>query len=115
MGVWGGETSFWGSTGSPNTAGKTRVRYLPVLTAEWTTADLVQVLWGKHPNEINTVTGNSVQVQDTRLIAITVLLRFPVQGPVETEACAAMWKDQLHSHICSTLFRWICQKEATEI
>lgn len=105
MGVWGGETSF----------GKTRGWYLPMLTAEWTTADLVQVLGGKHPNEINTVTGNSIRVQDARLIAMTVLLRFPVQGPMETEACAAIQKNQLYSHICSALFRWICQKEATEI
>lgn len=115
MGVWGGETSFWGSTGSPNTAGRTRGWYLPVLRAEWTTADLVQVLGGKHPNEINAVTGNSVRVQDARLIAIMVLLRFPVQGPMEADACAAIWRDQLHSHICSALFHWICQKEATEI
>lgn len=62
--------------------------------------------WGrKHPSEINTVIGNSVQTQDARLIALVVLLKFPVQGPMEADACATIQRDQLHSHSRSALFR----------
>ncbi|XP_065508533.1 killer cell lectin-like receptor subfamily F member 1 [Caloenas nicobarica] len=39
----------------------------------------------------------------------------PVQGPVEANACAAIWRGQLRSHSCSTPLHWICQKKATEI
>uniref|UniRef100_A0A8C3BNE7 C-type lectin domain-containing protein n=1 Tax=Cairina moschata TaxID=8855 RepID=A0A8C3BNE7_CAIMO len=38
-----------------------------------------------------------------------------VTGERKANACAAMWKAQLHSHSCSTPLHWICQKEATKI
>lgn len=77
-----------------------------MLAAELTTADPVQVLGGgvegKHPNEINTVTGNTAsKVHDARLIPVTVLSKSPALGPMKADACAAIRRGQLHSHICS--------------
>ncbi|XP_014814374.1 PREDICTED: killer cell lectin-like receptor subfamily F member 1 isoform X2 [Calidris pugnax] len=39
----------------------------------------------------------------------------PVLGPKEENACGAIRKGQLNSHICSLPLHWICQREATEI
>ncbi|XP_074990811.1 killer cell lectin-like receptor subfamily F member 1 isoform X1 [Calonectris borealis] len=39
----------------------------------------------------------------------------PVLGPRKADACAAIRRGQLHSHICSVPLHWICQKEVTEI
>ncbi|XP_071655831.1 killer cell lectin-like receptor subfamily F member 1 [Patagioenas fasciata] len=39
----------------------------------------------------------------------------PVLGPVQANACAAIWGGQLRSHICSAPLHWVCQKKATEI
>ncbi|XP_075268245.1 killer cell lectin-like receptor subfamily F member 1 [Opisthocomus hoazin] len=40
---------------------------------------------------------------------------FPAPGTAEGDACAAIWRGQLHSHLCSAPLHWVCQKEATEI
>ncbi|PKU32114.1 butyrophilin subfamily 3 member a2-like isoform x1 [Limosa lapponica baueri] len=39
----------------------------------------------------------------------------PVVGPKEDNACGAIGRGRLNSHICSTPLHWICQREATEI
>ncbi|XP_074020778.1 killer cell lectin-like receptor subfamily F member 1 [Numenius arquata] len=39
----------------------------------------------------------------------------PVVGPKKDNACGAIGRGRLRSHICSTPLYWICQKEATEI
>ncbi|CAM5098988.1 unnamed protein product [Natator depressus] len=41
--------------------------------------------------------------------------RFPVSGPAEENSCAAVKKNRIQSEICTTDYKWICQKEAVLI
>ncbi|XP_067404930.1 killer cell lectin-like receptor subfamily B member 1B allele C [Emydura macquarii macquarii] len=40
---------------------------------------------------------------------------FMVSGPVEKNSCASLQKNQIHSEICNTDYKWICQKKAVII
>ncbi|XP_038226757.1 killer cell lectin-like receptor subfamily B member 1B allele C [Dermochelys coriacea] len=41
--------------------------------------------------------------------------RFTVLGSAEENSCAAVKKNQIQSELCTTVYKWICQKEAVLI
>nr|XP_042704058.1 killer cell lectin-like receptor subfamily B member 1B allele B [Chrysemys picta bellii] len=41
--------------------------------------------------------------------------QFPVSGPAEGNSCGAVKGNQLHSDTCSSVFQWICQRDAVPL